>query len=232
MKQLCLLALTLFAAFYSYAQDCKNYYFMTSNAKVQMTMYDKKGKETGVQTWTIADVKNNGSAFTSTVSTVFTDEKGKEITKSNGTYICDGGVLKADIKMSMPQGHIQGNSAEAKMDAAYIEYPPGMAAGQALKDANFEMDTETSGMKSHVTFKQTNRKVADKEKITTPAGSWDAYKITYDGFFKIKMMIGIGVPMNMKVTEWFVPNFGIVKSETYDKNGKLMGSSALTSMSK
>lgn len=232
MKQLCLLTLMLIIGFYSFTQDCKNYYFMTSNAKVQMTMYDKKGKETGRQTWTITDVKNNGSSYVSTVSSVFTDEKGKEITKSNGTYVCDGGMLKADIKMSMPQGQAQGPTAAAQMDAAYIEYPSGMAAGQTLKDASFEMDTETSGMKSHVTFKQTNRKVASTEKITTPAGSWDAHKITYDGFFKIKMMIGIGVPMNMKVTEWFVPGFGTVKSETYDKNGKLMGSSMLTSISK
>jgi hypothetical protein len=86
-------------------------------------------------------------------------------------------------------------------------------------------------MKSHVTFNQTNRKVNSTEKITTPAGSWDAHKITYDGYFRIKM-IGIGVPMNLKVTEWFVPNFGIVKSETYDKNGKLMGSSMLTAIKK
>jgi hypothetical protein len=222
----------VFVGFYSFAQDCKNYYFMTNNAQVQMTIYDKKGKESGVQTWTISDVKNNGAGFSSTVSTVFTDEKGKEITRSSGTYICEGGMLKADIKMSMPQGQAPGTNSGAKMDEAYIEYPSGMAAGQTLKDANFEMDTETSGMKSHVTFNQTNRKVADKEKITTPAGSWDAYKITYDGFFKIKMMIGIGVPMNMKVTEWFVPGFGIVKSETYDKNGKLMGSSVLTSIKK
>jgi len=222
----------VFVGFYSFAQDCKNYYFMTNNAQVQMTIYDKKGKESGVQTWTISDVKNNGAGFSSTVSTVFTDEKGKEITRSSGTYICEGGMLKADIKLSMPQGQAPGTNSGAKMDGAYIEYPSGMAAGQTLKDANFEMDTETSGMKSHVTFNQTNRKVADKEKITTPAGSWDAYKITYDGFFKIKMMIGIGVPMNMKVTEWFVPGFGIVKSETYDKNGKLMGSSVLTSIKK
>jgi len=231
MKQLCLFTFILFAAFYSSAQDCKNYYFMTNNAKVQMTMYDKKGKESGVQTWTITDVKNNGSAFSSTVSTVFTDDKGKEITKSNGTYICDAGVLKADIKMSMPQGQSQGTTSAATMEGAYIEYPSGMAAGQTLKDANFEMDTETSGMKSHVSFNQTNRKVNSTEKITTPAGSWDAHKITYDGYFRIKMM-GIGVPMNMKVTEWFVPNFGIVKSETSDKNGKLMGSSMLTSINK
>ncbi|HVE61319.1 MAG TPA: hypothetical protein VNA26_05850 [Chitinophagaceae bacterium] len=227
MKQLSLLTFMVITGFYSFAQDCKNFYFMTNNSEVKMTTYDRKGKESGIQTWTINDVKNNGSGFTSNVSTVFTDEKGKEITKGSGTYICENGMLKADIKMSMPQGPAQG----AKMDGAYIEYPSNMAAGQTLKDANFEMDTETSGMKSHVTFNQTNRKVEATEKVTTPAGSWDAHKITYDGYFRIKMM-GIGVPMNMKVTEWFVPNFGIVKSETYDKNGKLMASSMITSIKK
>lgn len=69
------------------------------------------------------------------------------------------------------------------------------------------------------------------EKITTPAGSWDAYKITYNGLFRMQMA-GIGIPMNMQVTEWFVPGFGVVKTETYSKNGKLMGSSLLTSLKK
>jgi hypothetical protein len=48
---------------------------------------------------------------------------------------------------------------------------------------------------------------------------------------KIKMG-GIGIPMNMKTTEWFVPNFGIVKTETFNKKGKLVGSSLLTKLKK
>ena len=30
-------------------------------------------------------------------------------------------------------------------------------------------------------------------------------------------MIDRGIPMKMQTTEWFVPNFGIVKSETYKR---------------
>lgn len=44
---------------------------------------------------------------------------------------------------------------------------------------------------------------------------------------KIKMA-GIGIPMVMKTIEWFVPDFGIVKLETYNKKWKLKGSSLLT----
>jgi hypothetical protein len=76
-----------------------------------------------------------------------------------------------------------------------------------------------------------NRKVTGKEKITSDAGSWDAYKIAYDASIKIKM-IGIGIPMVMQTTEWFVPNFGVVKSETFSKKGNKMGSSLLTKLKK
>ncbi len=59
----------------------------------------------------------------------------------------------------------------------------------------------------------------------------EAFKISYNGLFRMQMS-GIGIPMNMVVTEWFVPGFGIVKTESYNKNGKLMGSSMLTSIKK
>ena len=59
----------------------------------------------------------------------------------------------------------------------------------------------------------TNRSVQAKEKVTSPAGNWDAFKITYHS--KIKMKIaGIGIPVNTEVTEWYVPDFGIVKTES------------------
>ncbi len=48
---------------------------------------------------------------------------------------------------------------------------------------------------------------------------------------KIKM-IGIGIPMVMQTTEWFVPNFGVVKSETFSKKGNKMGSTLLTKLKK
>ena len=50
-----------------------------------------------------------------------------------------------------------------------------------------------------------------KESITTPAGTWNTYKITYHN--KVTMKIGIGIPMNMDVTEWYAPGFGVVKTE-------------------
>jgi hypothetical protein len=213
------------------AQDCKNYYYMTNNAEVQMTMYDKNGAKSGMQTWKISGVKKDGNAFHSTIVSTLRDEKGKEIATGNGAYKCDGGKLMADMRMSLPQDQAKQLKMDAELTDSYIEYPSSMKEGMDLPDALLNMDMNNNGMASNVNFELKNRKVVGKEKITSDAGSWDAFKITYDAVMKIKMA-GIGIPMNMKTTEWYVPNFGIVKTETFSKKGKLMGSSLLTGIKK
>lgn len=59
-----------------------------------------------------------------------------------------------------------------------------------------EIETDNKGMKQTLTLDVINRKVEGKEKITTPAGSWDCYKITNSTKMKIKVM-GIGMPINI-----------------------------------
>ena len=203
---------------------------MSSNAQIEMTIYDKKGKPSGVQSWNVTDVKNDGGGYSSTINSLFKDEKGKEISKGTGLYKCSGGMLQADMQMVMPpQPQLQ--TSDVKLSNAYIEYPYAMTVGQTLKDAQMEMDmTLNSGMKSKVNFKETNRKVNAKESVTTPAGTWEAYQITYDANMRIQMG-PIGVPTNFTVKEWYVPGIGIVKSENYRK-GDLAGSTMITSIKK
>ena len=187
-----------------------------------MTMYDKNGAESGKQTWKISGVKKDGSAFSSTVASTLTDAKGADIAKGNGVYKCNGGQLMADMRMSLPQDQAKGLKMDAALNNSYIEYPVSISEGMELPDAVINMDLDNNGMASNMNFEMKNRKVVGKVKITTEAGTWDAYKITYDAVMKIKMA-GIGIPMTMKTTEWFVPNFGIVKTETFNKKGETDG---------
>ncbi len=69
-----------------------------------------------------------------------------------------------------------------------------------------------SGIGGTVSVSITDRKVAGKETVTTSAGTWECYKITYKS--KITMKIGIGIPIKMDVTEWYAPGFGVVKTES------------------
>lgn len=215
-----------------HAQDCKNYYYMMNNAEVQITLYDKNNKTSGVQNWKISNVKKTGTGLSSAVSLTFTDEKGGQIAKASGLYKCEGGRLMADMRISMPHDQTkQVKDDEASLDPSYIEYPAAMSEGMKLPDAHLNMKTNTSGISSAVQFDMNDRQITGKEKVTTPAGTWDAFVIKYEAVMKIKMA-GIGIPKTMMTTEWFVPGFGIVKTETYSKKGKLEGSSQLTKLKK
>jgi hypothetical protein len=234
MKKIFLSVVSLLSLYFSMGQDCKTNLYMTDNAKLQMTVYDKKGKTSGVQNITISNVKKTGDAYESTVANSFADDKGKVISNASGTYKCSGGMLSADIKMFMPQEQMgKMGEAEAGLQPVYLEYPSSPTVGQTLKDADFTMTIKNGGMSSSIAFKEENRKVEAKESVTSPAGTWEAYVISYDANMKIKMG-PIGMPgMNFHVKEWYVPGMGVVKSESYNKGGdKLLGSTLLTSISK
>jgi hypothetical protein len=201
------------------AQDCGGYYFLQNGKTVEMTIYNKKDKITGVQTYKISDVVKSGTATLATINGEMMNEKGKSLSKSVVKVSCSGNVLNMDMSMYIPSAQQQQfKNTDATANAVYLQYPATMKAGDALPDGNFSMDMKTDGLNMSVTVQINNRKVEVKEAVTTPAGTWDCYKITSSQRIQTKMS-GIGMPaMNMEVTEWFVPNFGVVKTDT--KYGK------------
>ena len=68
----------------------------------------------------------------------------------------------------------------------------------------------------------TDRKVIGKETITTPAGSFNCFVITSTTDMKM------GMSQRSTSKQWITEKVGTVKSENYDKNGKISGSSLLT----
>jgi len=199
------------------AQDCNNFYFLQKNKTVEMTIYNKKGDASGRQVYTISDVTNSGDNITGTVNSEMFDKKGKSIAKGHSQIVCNGGVMMIDMTMQLPQQQQeQFAKADVKADKIFIEYPNNMKVGDKLKDATLSMDIDNSGMKQNINMVTSDRTVAGKESVTTTAGTWDCFKITYKSRITVKTM-GIGMPFNMEGTEWFAPGFGIVKTES--KNG-------------
>lgn len=215
MKQSTLTAFAvIFFALSSAAQDCSNYFFLQNNKTVEMTVYNKKGEPDGKQVYIISDVNSSGGTTTSNMQSEMFNKKGKSMAKGKGSIQCKGGVMFVDMKIMLPQAQQeQFAKADAKADNMYIEYPVNMQPGDQLKDGNFNMDIDNNGMKQSVIMVVNNRKVEAKESVTTSAGTWDCYKITYKSRITIKTM-GIGVPINIEGTEWYAPGFGIVKTES------------------
>ena len=233
MKSVILSIAICLSAFSLVAQDCKNFYYLIENSEVELTMYDKKGKVSGKNIYKIKDVKNDGGAYSSRLNYVTYDDKGKTIASGEGKFRCQGASIDIDMKMSVPSEQMTAyKDMEVKADDAFLSYPGSIEVGKTLPDGRFNMDILNNGsVFSSMNYDILNRKVESKETVTTPAGSWECYKISYDGAMTISTL-GMKVPVNMKAYEWYAPGFGVIKTEAYSKNDKLMSSTLLTAIKK
>jgi hypothetical protein len=223
--------LLLFVSFKSVAQTCQNFYFFKPGAVVETSLFDKKGKPDGKTVCAVKAVENTSTGKKSSFVNTVLSESGKKQTEVKGTAQCQEGNLMLDLRNFVNEDQMKAfKDMEVRSAEAYLEYPSLMTVGAALPDGVFHMDVFNSGNSfGSVDVTVKNRKVVGKEDVTSPAGTWSCYKITYTSVVKT-MMMGIGFPIEMLVTEWYAPGFGVFKTETYSTKGKLMGSSLVTSV--
>jgi hypothetical protein len=113
------------------------------------------------------------------------------------------------------------------VDANDMMYPSSLETGQTLPDANITISAGTGGVTiMNMTVNVTNRKVTGTESVTVPAGTFECYKITYD--LETKMMF----KTNTSVTEYVNMGIGNVKTENFDKKGKVISSMVLSELKK
>ena len=211
--------------------DCSSLLFFKEGSQSTMTSYNSDGKLIGTTkpSYTKVTKTTNGATVSATQENY--DKKGKLSTTSNYTIKCDKGTLYFDLKMMMPDQQAEAyKDFEMVVEGAEKEMPSDLVVGNNLKDAhvNFTFKTKEGNempmMKMSV--KISNRKIEAKENITTPAGTYECYKITED--VEIKTMFTIKV----KSINWFNPNVGTVKTESYKENGKYTGKTELTELKK
>jgi hypothetical protein len=198
----------------SFAQNCSSYYLLQNNRRIDNTIYNKNGQVFGKQYFTVNSVSSSTDATTANVHLEMVDKDGNVLSNSTNAIKCKGGIMMMNMKMALPQQQ-QALTTEgtAKGESAFIEYPSTMKIGDKLKNAQFNMDMNRGGGQQHVNMLISNRKVEGKEKITTKAGTWDCFRITYKGKITINAM-GMVLPIDLTGTEWFAPQFGMVKTSS------------------
>jgi hypothetical protein len=209
-----------------FAQDCEPYYLVDKGAVREMASYDKKDKLTGTSIQTVKEINTIGNKTEWTIGTVSKDEKGKEISSGDLRMSCQEGIFKMDMKNFIDEETLKSfEGMEITMDATDLDYPSDLTAGQTLKDGNITINVTNAGMSiMNMVVKIYDRKVEAVEDITTPAGTFSCYKMT--STIETKTMFKVVA----KSTDWMAKKVGPVRSETYDKDGKLMSYMVLTSM--
>ncbi|MFD2933328.1 TapB family protein [Spirosoma flavum] len=213
----------------SQAQDCLGMTFKTG-MNFELSHFNAKDKPAGKVVYQVKDVHKEGGSTIMDITAQFEDEKGKQRPPYSIHYTCTGNELIADMSGMMQAMQSGGmKDMEMKLKSNKLVYPGKLSVGQKLSDGQMELEMANNGT-TMMTMNMTmaNRQVESQAPITTPAGTFDAYKISSDMNMENRVM-GMPIRSTMKVVSYRTNNqLFDIKSETYNKNGKLMGYSLLT----
>lgn len=189
--------------------------------------YDKKGKLLGKTIQKVEDFSIDGANRTAVISMTRADNKGEQTEPISLEMSCIDGVIVVDMEKFLPTEYMEGEDSQMSVDTKNLEIPSSLNVGDKLKDGSITMSmTGSSPIAMNVTVTISDRKVLDEETLNTPAGEFDC--LVMEQTISTKMMMTIV----MKSKEWYAPGIGTIKSESYNKKGKLTGYTMLTAFSR
>lgn len=224
-----ILGFCMFFTLQAVAQDC-DFLILNEGVTLEYTQFDKKGKETSKSTHKTETSSNEDGKTTAIINMTTTAEKDATF-NSEYKVSCTEGMIAIDMIRFFDNNQISNYNTEdftVEMQGDILEFPSKMEVGNNLNDGSITVKVFNNDLKIvTVTMDITNRKIIANESITTKAGTFNCVKLSYDfeskiGFIKVK---GSGV-------EWHSEDKAIVKSESYNKKGKLTGSQELTKIIK
>jgi hypothetical protein len=213
----------------SNAQNCAEaFYVSKQGTKSTLESYDAKGKLQTSQTQTMKSYKGTSGGFEAVMSTTMNDKNGKTVIENRDfTVKCDNGVFKMDLssmylnEMKMPK------DMQMELSGEGVSFPSSVSVGQELPNGESEIKMKSNGMNLMTfRFKEINRKVEKKEAITTPAGTFECFKIVSETEVKIMMK------RTVKTATWIAKGVGVVRTESYSKKGEMESYMILTKLEK
>lgn len=146
-------------------------------------------------------------------------------------FKCSEDSIYIDFSAELKKALLKMNpalSVNQLAETGFLSVPVKMVEGQALPDVSFSRE---SGLNEGemLSTSLTKRKIEGKEKITTPAGTFDCVKITGTRNSSTTKQ-GVTKPSFETTIEsiWLAPKVGIVKQESYSTKGKLIAIEYLT----
>lgn len=222
-----LLAVAILSTNIAHGQ-CNEFYQFNEGDQWEMATFNAKDKPTGKTQQNVKSLEKTGNGYNAIVTSMHYDEKGKELMRSDLEFKCTDGTIYIDMRNFIPQEQLKAfQSYEMKAEAENLEMPSSLSAGQSLKDGSITITTIGAPLPMKMTVKITDRKVEAKESITTPAGTFSCYKISSN--MNVESQFGVKISLTMSSVDWISTKVGSVRSESYNKNGKLIGYTILTS---
>ncbi len=208
----------------SWAQsDCNPYFLLKEGRKWTSANYNAKDKYQGKQSYEVLSLEEESDGkLIANVMLISYDKKDKVVMEKEVEFTCKDGVVEIDMSKYIPEETMEGfKNMDVEMEFEAITIPENLEVGQYLEDGGVNM-TISGPMQMNMEIKIQDRKVMAKENIEVPAGTYEAWKI--NSIMKLDMMM----TRETKIVEWIAKNVGVVRSEQYDKKGKLNSYTVLT----
>ncbi|MCF6241046.1 MAG: hypothetical protein L3J74_06845 [Bacteroidales bacterium] len=230
MKKLFLTSLLIITALFTkaLAQDCSFYFPTKVGTIVTTTYYDKKGKETSKLYQKVLDYKE-GAGFQEVKVQNRTESKdSKDVPDSllihEFSIRCENGDFQINWDAYMGNTLDKYQGMDLEVNSENLSIPSKLTVGQTFPDAKIDISVTNQGVKLmtiHTVIK--NRKVEAFEKLTTPAGTFDCVKLTSTTETKMAF-----IKVSASTAQWMAEGVGVVRTENYDKKGKLVSYSEIT----
>ncbi len=225
MKKLFLFFTILSAAsiFTAKAQDCMSLFPDKEGTILVNKTFDAKNNLISTMTYKVETVYDNIDGEDMAINFMLTNRQGKVIDSGSIDARCDGTSFYMQMKNRNMSPEVTSIlSTDTELVGDFLDYPdvfgnmePGGTTFK-MSGGEFTIKDKNGDKKALTNVRVYGRKYTGNETITTKAGVFNAAKIT----FNFEVTGSDKKTVTYTGNEWYAPNAGIVRSETY--NGKAL----------
>jgi len=216
-----------FSTFYSQAQDCTAFFVTEEGTTLKYETFNKKGKSEGTMEQKLISKEVKGDTTYFSIHQKISDKSGKNVVESDLVFKCASGLFLIDMNtLMLDDKQMEAfKNMEMSISGNDMSIPSKLEPGMKLDDAEINISLMAGAMNFQT--RVFNRKVESFEDITTPAGTFKAYKISSDTESKMSFKT-----FGTKQVMWYAKDVGMIRSENYDRNNALESHMELVNISK
>ena len=160
-------------------ETCNGNDFFHEGVKSKMGYFSADGQQTGLGTSEVTKVYTSGDSTIAALSSTYTDLKTNKTHPSEMRIICVNGILVVDMNAAMNSVNPAGDF-KMVCTGNLVGYKQSYAVGEKLDSLNMVMDMYSKGSLMLTTkVRVYDRVVESYENLTTQAGVFKCYKISY-----------------------------------------------------
>ncbi|RNI22367.1 TapB family protein [Rufibacter latericius] len=203
------------------AQNCQQPLGLAKNTEFVFQVTDKGRNKGTLNNKVVQQVTDEDGVLVTTFKSARRNKDNRPETSDEYHIRCSGDTIYLDAMLLLREQVLKAfEGKDFDFTPVDIAYPQQMKVGQKLPDGKLGVKVRSSTVNiTQISMLATDRKVEALEKITTPAGTFDCYKISYNYEVELDAM---GMPLRdvFKVEEYFSLEHGLIKCQFYTKRGK------------